>query len=362
MCSSDLKNPTRTMTAHSIFTITRDPPQPKEMPIQGSGSSFDQPVLVVPGEMIASSKYWMRGHGTFIENQTEDEQDAGDIEGETQPSEGLIRSSLAGTVERINKLITVSPLSGRYRPEVGDLVIGRITEVQAKRWKVEAGGRQHAVLMLGSVNLPGGVQRRKLESDELQMRYFFQEGDLLVAEVQGFFGDGSMSLHTRSRKYGKLRNGMLLKVPSQLILRLKSHFHILPIGIDLIIGVNGWIWIAQQRADSEHDESLKEGFEAEADNMYSDVNEPITTKTRANIARLAGAINLLSTCSMPISDSSIIRTYEASLEISRLSKLDHQPMDIDGSDDSALAANQELDGFLKPEFREKVLALLVATP
>ncbi|KAH9451520.1 hypothetical protein Pst134EA_025470 [Puccinia striiformis f. sp. tritici] len=350
------------MTAQSIFTITQDQPLPKEIPVQFTGSSFDQSTLVVPGEMIASSKYWMRGHGTFIEDQT-DEQDDIEIEGEeTQKTEGLIRSSLGGTVERINKLITVSPLSGRYRPEVGDLVIGRITEVQSKRWKVEAGGRQHAVLMLGSVNLPGGVQRRKLESDELQMRLFFQEGDLLVAEVQGFFGDGSMSLHTRSRKYGKLRNGMLLKVPSQLILRLKSHFHILPIGIDLIIGVNGWIWIAQQRAKSEAEETLKEGFEAETDNMYSDVNEPISAKTRANIARLAGAINLLSTYSMPISDSSIIRTYKASLEISQLSKLDHQSMDLDGPDDSSSITNQEsVDGFLKPDFREKVMALLVAT-
>lgn len=77
--------------------------------------------------------------------------------------------------------------------------------------------------MLSSVNLPGGVQvrlliihfrfqavgrsyqRRKLESDELQMRNFFEEGDLLVAEVQAFFSDGAMSLHTRSLKYGKVR-------------------------------------------------------------------------------------------------------------------------------------------------------------
>lgn len=47
-------------------------------------------------------------------------------------------------------------------------------------------------------------QRRKLESDELQMRTFFEEGDLLVAEVQAFFSDGAMSLHTRSLKYGKV--------------------------------------------------------------------------------------------------------------------------------------------------------------
>ena len=36
------------------------------------------------------------------------------------------------------------------------------------------------------------------------MRTFFEEGDLLVAEVQAFFADGSMSLHTRSLKYGKV--------------------------------------------------------------------------------------------------------------------------------------------------------------
>ena len=85
---------------------------------------------------------------------------------------------------------------------------------------MDANSRQDALLMLSSVNLPGGVQvaskfvitlqsltfvqRRKLESDELQMRGFFEEGDLLVAEVQAFFSDGAMSLHTRSLRYGKV--------------------------------------------------------------------------------------------------------------------------------------------------------------
>lgn len=41
------------------------------------------------------------------------------------------------------------------------------------------------------------------------MRFFFEEGDLLVAEVQAFFGDGVMSLHTRSLKYGKVSKSEL---------------------------------------------------------------------------------------------------------------------------------------------------------
>ena len=42
------------------------------------------------------------------------------------------------------------------------------------------------------------------------MRTFFEEGDLLVAEVQAFFADGAMSLHTRSLKYGKVRDTLTL--------------------------------------------------------------------------------------------------------------------------------------------------------
>lgn len=92
-----------------------------------------------------------RGHGTYSED-------------------NKIYSSVAGTILRVNKLLSVKPLRGRYPPVIGDHVVGRITEVGNKRWKVDIGGSQEAVLMLGSVNLPGGVLRRKSDSDELQMR------------------------------------------------------------------------------------------------------------------------------------------------------------------------------------------------
>lgn len=52
-----------------------------------------------------------------------------------------------------------------------------------KRWKVDVSSKQDAMLLLSSVNLPGGVQRRKNEADELQMRQFFSEGDALVVKL-----------------------------------------------------------------------------------------------------------------------------------------------------------------------------------
>lgn len=114
-----------------------------------------------------------------------------------------------------------------------------------RRWKVDTQSRLDSVLKLSSVNLPGGVlvgrrekdgarppvardcrevkapssyihihvrpisndaKRRKSTSDELMMREFFREGDIISAEVQAIFQeDGALSLHTRSLRYGKVR-------------------------------------------------------------------------------------------------------------------------------------------------------------
>lgn len=47
-------------------------------------------------------------------------------------------------------------------------------------------------------------QRRRSTEDEQMMRKYLCEGDLISAEVQAIFSDGSLSLHTRSLKYGRV--------------------------------------------------------------------------------------------------------------------------------------------------------------
>lgn len=82
-------------------------------------------------------------------------------------------------VQQVNKLICVQPLRSRYVPEIGDVVLGRVTEVGQRRWKVDLQTRLDAVLMLSSVNLPGGALRRRGAEDELLMRETFVEGDVI---------------------------------------------------------------------------------------------------------------------------------------------------------------------------------------
>ena len=55
-------------------------------------------------------------------------------------------------MERINKLITVRAAKMRYNGEVGDIIVGRVVEVQQKLWKVDCGTRLHANLNLAAVS------------------------------------------------------------------------------------------------------------------------------------------------------------------------------------------------------------------
>lgn len=49
--------------------------------------------------------------------------------------------------------------SQRYAPITAiQRSLPQVNQVQPRRWKVDANSRQDAVLMLSSVNLPGGVQ------------------------------------------------------------------------------------------------------------------------------------------------------------------------------------------------------------
>lgn len=172
------------------------------------------------------------GHGTYVQD-------------------GALSANVAGLVERVNKLVTVRPLHSRFSGDVGDIVVGRVRDVGSKRWRVDVGARQDAVLMLSAIHLEGGEQRRRTFEDALNMRSLLAEGDLVSAEVYTVMGDGCLQLHARSAKYGRLSNGVLITVPPSLVRRLKQHVVSLPVGVDAIIGLNGYIWLTETFAQGD---------------------------------------------------------------------------------------------------------------
>ncbi|KAK4940197.1 Exosome complex component rrp4 [Elasticomyces elasticus] len=272
--------------------------------------------IILPGEAVTDETQWMRGHGTYM------------TEGST-----TITATLAGPLRKTNKLLSVAPLRARYTPEIGDLVVGRIVEVQKSRWKVDVAAPLLAQLPLSSINLPGGVLRRRTTADELQMRNYFQEGDLLVAEVQQIgSSDGTASLHTRSLKYGKLRNGTFLAVSGTGggggVVRSRRQVFTINSGaqgggdVDVILGVNGYIWLSKHIAQADDQGRMSGGVsisnldELVSSAIYSSQNDTIEEGTRKEIARISECIRILAEDGVRVDEDSVIKAYEAAVDVS----------------------------------------------
>ncbi|KAL3762650.1 hypothetical protein ACHAW5_007221 [Stephanodiscus triporus] len=369
--------------------------------------------FVLPGQVLATSHSetdggFLRGHGTYIElvpdENEDDDRDLDDYDGNNMHGGGMagttgrrgkgssgwgndtpdnvvmqaaddnskgdrdeddnsehipnlpkgpqrLIASVAGTVERVNKLISVIPLSPSiYVGQVGDLVIGRIAGVGGSRWKVSltcsapasSGSMKEGQLPLSGVNLPGGVQRIRTSEDVLAMRNLFKEGDLLTCEVQQVQRDGTLILHTRSLRYGKLDNGVLVTVPPTLVGRRKNHFvslkglsgKIVRDGndesmdidgeegegdVDVYLGLNGGIWIQRSvpsewenviRADQDERAPLAETLQKL---RYRHATTRVSRSMRETIARVRNSVECLRLVHCQITPDSIEIVAKASL-------------------------------------------------
>lgn len=220
--------------------------------------------LYFPGDYICEAEGYIKGYGTETDG-------------------NAIFSSYFGSVQQINKLITVNPIfSFRYIPEVGDVVIGRVTQIYNKKWKLDMNSKADCTLGLGSINLPGVMQRRKSEDDEINMCKFFDVNDLIVCEIQKVNKNGSAALHTRNDKYGRLSDGVLCCIRPDLIKPMKTRFITIK-NINIIWGTNGFIWLScksQEREDFDRISKIKmliekynsESLVIEPESLLSDLN------------------------------------------------------------------------------------------
>lgn len=129
-----------------------------------------------------------------------------------------------------------------------------------------------------------------------------------------------------------------MTVAPYLIKRLKQHFHHLKqYGVDLILGCNGYVWIAApsesgKSSDSQTPMDLSNDHGSEMSSKHSTtlipspqedgkrdlsdddkVRDSVTRELRERICRLANAVRVLAALGLLISVESIIDTYEVSL-------------------------------------------------
>jgi len=95
-------------------------------------------------------------------------------------------------------------------------------------------------------------------------------------------------------------------VPASLVKRSKSHYHSLACGVDAIIGVNGYIWLAPSLSEEEKDQKALKGKDY--------VPKPVSGEARERVARVRNCIHALTAKFLPIHPDNILAVYKLAVK------------------------------------------------
>lgn len=184
--------------------------------------------VVVPGDFL-SEETKRAGEGTYVE-------------------EGKVYASQYGIVN-VRGEIKVVPLSGKYMPSNGDVIIGKITEISFPFWIVDLASPYEARLHVSALS---GIAREKIEFGN--MSEYLNVDDLVVVKVMNV--NVLMKIELALQEDVELRRGgRLIEIPHtkvpRVIGRSGSMIKMLKEKCNcfIFIAKNGRIWIRGKEDD-----------------------------------------------------------------------------------------------------------------
>ena len=192
---------------------------------------FENRDIVTPGDLLAEGNF-EAGRNTYR-------------------VDSKIYACKLGLVEYKGRTVNVVALNTFYIPSVGDLVIGKIVEVNLHGWNVDINSPYLATLRASEAfNKPYKPQKNEL-SEILDI------GDLVQAKIIAFDRTRNPLLTIREPGLGKITHGQIVKVSPAKIPRiigrkgsmisiLKKETH-----CNITVGQNGLIHISGRNAEDE---------------------------------------------------------------------------------------------------------------
>lgn len=175
--------------------------------------------VVIPGDLLSDDPK-LASIGTYVEG-------------------GKVYSANYGLVDRRNT-IRVIPLSGRYIPVKGDLVIGKVNDITFSNWIVDINSPYEGLLHVSEY--PERV-------DQSNMSKYLHIGELIVAKVLDVDPTMKVELTLREEHLKVLRLGRVIdishtKIP-RVIGRNGSMISMLKkeLNCSIFVGQNGRIWL-----------------------------------------------------------------------------------------------------------------------
>jgi exosome complex component RRP4 len=145
-----------------------------------------------------------------------------------------------GLVQHRPPVVRIVPLSGRYIPSAGDVVVGTVTDVQGTFWLLDIGAPRWAPLHMTGTPW-------KIDFGETDQ--YLRVGDSVVVAVETLEATGRIGVTMNGEGLGKLEGGTIVpvspaRVPrvigrgGSMISTLTKHT-----GARIVVGQNGRIWV-----------------------------------------------------------------------------------------------------------------------
>jgi len=180
--------------------------------------------IVVPGEEVASGMDFLPSKGTYREG------------------EKIIASQL-GLVMLDGKVLKVIPLSGKYLPKRGDVIMARVIDVSMSGWRVEFDCAYSAMLSLKEATnayIEKGADLTK----------YFDIGDWINTKIVNVTTQKLVDVSMKGPGLRKLDGGCIVRVNSNKVPRIigKQGSMISMIkqatNCRILVGQNGIVWIS----------------------------------------------------------------------------------------------------------------------
>lgn len=179
--------------------------------------------IVVPGEEIVKGFDFLPGSGTYRD---------GD----------MIVAARLGLVTLESRAIKITPLSGKYLPKMGDIMIGRVIDVNINGWRIETNSAYSAMLTVKDAT--SAFIKRGAD-----LTQFFQIGDYVVTKIINVTSQKLIDLTTKAPGLRRLAGGRIVhvnpfKVP-RIIGKQGSMVSIIKEATStrVVVGQNGVIWV-----------------------------------------------------------------------------------------------------------------------
>ncbi len=206
--------------------------------------------LVIPGDFLSDNAE-LADEGTYVEN-------------------NKVFSSVFG-IASLKNHIRVVPLSGKYIPKHGDLIIGTITEVAFSNWIVDIRSPYEGLLHISEFPM-------RIES--MYMSRYLDVGDSIMTFVRDVDAKMKVELTLNDQRTRQIKEGRIVEVtPSKvprligrggsMIALLKSETN-----CNIFIGQNGRIWITGK--DNDMDLAVRAILKIERETHISGLTDRIS--------------------------------------------------------------------------------------